>query len=80
VPTPTDPRDEPGEFWVDEPGWALLGTAGGGWLPFNRLTRRIRLICDDDELERVVAAMRRAGCDLLDRSALRTPDSQQAPG
>jgi hypothetical protein len=56
-----------GAFWRTEPGWALRAT-GGGYLPFNQLTSRLRLICDDDELERVVTAMRDAGCPVVDRS------------
>ncbi|GAA4245006.1 hypothetical protein [Dactylosporangium darangshiense] len=54
-------------FWEDEPGWVLRGSSsGGGYLPYNELTSRVRIICDDDEAEQVVTAMRLAGCPVVD--------------
>jgi hypothetical protein len=59
-------RPQYGEFWESESGWVLLDCGDGGYLPVNQLTSMARLICDDSEAERVVSAMRRAGCPIVD--------------
>ncbi|MFI5914768.1 hypothetical protein [Dactylosporangium sp. NPDC051541] len=68
------PDDDAGAFWRIEPGWTLSRTGAGGYLPFNQLTSRRMLICDDDVLERVVAAMRQDGCPVVDRPSPRQHD------
>ncbi len=50
------------DFWQAEPGWVLLDFGDGGYLPVNDLTSMAALVCDDDELDRVVAGMRSSGC------------------
>lgn len=50
------------DFWQAEPGWVLREVGDGGYLPVNDLTSSAMLICDDDELDRVVAGMLAAGC------------------
>lgn len=50
------------DFWQAEPGWVLQDYGDGAYLPVNDLTSRAVLICDDDELDRVVAGMRSSGC------------------
>jgi hypothetical protein len=64
-----------GEFWESEPGWVLLECGDGGYMPVNQLTSVAKLICDDSEAERLVRAMRRAGCPIVEETALRQLDA-----
>jgi hypothetical protein len=59
-------QDGDGESWRTEPGWVLLNNGEGTYLPFNRITSMVRLVCDDDEAARVAAGMRLAGCPVVD--------------
>jgi hypothetical protein len=63
-------------FWETEPGWVLLDDGDGLGVPFNRLTSMAMLICDDYEYERIVTAMRLAGCPVVnDAAAFREHDA-----
>jgi hypothetical protein len=46
-----------------------------GYMPVNQLTSVAKLICDDSEAERLVRAMRRAGCPIVEETALRQLDA-----
>lgn len=59
-------QDGAGEFWDAEPGWVLLVSGDGTYLPFNQITSMTMLVCDEDEFARVAAGMRLSGCPVLD--------------
>ncbi|MFF5233194.1 hypothetical protein [Dactylosporangium sp. NPDC000521] len=59
-------HDGAGEFWQTEPGWVLMDSGHGTYLPYNQLTSAAMLVCDDAESARVAASMRLSGCPVLD--------------
>jgi hypothetical protein len=59
-------EDGGAEFWQTEPGWVLLGSGDGDYLPFNQITSMSMLVCDEDEHARVTAGMRVSGCPIID--------------
>ncbi|GAB3835247.1 hypothetical protein ACFPIJ_11605 [Dactylosporangium cerinum] len=59
-------QDGAGEFWETEPGWVLVNSSDGGYLPVNQITSKAMLVCDESESARITAGMRLSGCPVLD--------------